>query len=113
MIQHVVLFRPKQSLSDADRQALIVALQDAISGIPDIRHSTIGRRVLLNRPGYEQQMAEHYEYSAVIEFDSESGLRAYLDHPVHVDLGRRLFEAADALLAYDFAAVSPGSLGNG
>ena len=113
MIQHVVLFRPKPSLSHADRRALIDALQEAIRGIPDIRHSTIGRRVLLNRPGYERLMAEHYEYSAILEFDSETGLRAYLDHPAHADLGRRLFEAADAVIAYDFEAVTPARLANG
>ncbi len=50
----------------------------------------------------KQQMAEHFEYSAILEFDSEADLRAYLDHPAHVDLGSRLFTAAEAVLAYDF-----------
>jgi hypothetical protein len=106
VISHVVLFRPKASLSDADRDALIAALRHAVSGIDTIRRATIGKRVLLNRPGYETQMAEHYEYSAILEFDSEADLRAYLDHPAHVDLGKRLFTAADAVLAYDFAHLS-------
>src|SRR5688572_18196818 len=110
MIAHIVLFRPKASLSDDARRALIAALQQAVSGIPSIRRATIGKRVLLNRPGYETQMAEHYEYSAILEFENESALRAYLDHPSHVDLGRMLFTAADAVLAYDFAAVDPATL---
>jgi hypothetical protein len=102
MIAHIVLFRPKASLSDDERRALIAALEHAVSGIPSIRRTTIGRRVLLNRPGYETQMAEHYEYSAILEFEGESDLRAYLDHPAHVALGRLLFTSADAVLAYDF-----------
>ena len=102
MIAHIVLFRPKASLPDDARRALIAALQQAVSGIPSIRRTTIGRRVLLNRPGYETQMAEHYEYSAILEFEGESDLRAYLDHPAHVALGRLLFTSADAVLAYDF-----------
>lgn len=102
MIQHVVLFRPKASLSADERRTLVDALASAASGIPSIKRVTVGRRLLLNRPGYETQMAEHYEYSAILEFNSEADLRAYLDHPAHVDLGRMLFTSADAVLAYDF-----------
>ena len=102
MITHVVFLRPKASLSDDERRALIASLEHAVSGIPTIKRATIGKRVLLNRPGYETQMAEHYEYSAILEFANEADLRAYLDHPAHVDLGRLLFTAADAVLAYDF-----------
>lgn len=110
MISHIVLFRPKASLSPADRHALIEALRHAVSGIPSIRRVVIGRRILLNRLGYETQMAEHYEYSAIFDFDAVSDLRAYLDHPAHVELGRLLFTSADAVLAYDFVTVDPDAL---
>lgn len=81
---------------------MIGSLERAVSGIPAITRATIGKRVLLNRAGYETQMAVHYEYSAILEFATEADLRAYLDHPAHVDLGRLLFTAAEAVLAYDF-----------
>jgi hypothetical protein len=110
MISHLVLFRPKPSLQPAEREALLASLEKAVTGIPTIKRVSIGRRILLNRPGYETQMAEHYEYSAILEFDNEADLRAYLDHPSHVDLGRLLFIAADAVLAYDFAATDISSL---
>jgi hypothetical protein len=105
MISHVVLFQPKALLPEDDRRALIEALRRAISGIPSIKRATIGKRLLLARSGYETQMAEHYEYSAILEFESEADLRAYLDHPSHVSLGRLLFTSADAVLAYDFTQV--------
>ena len=70
----------------------------------------MGKRILLNRPGYETQMAEHFEYSAILEFDSEADLRAYLDHPAHTSLGRLLFTSADAVLAYDFLSTSLADL---
>lgn len=110
MIQHVVLFRPKSSLIESERQALITALREAVEGIAFIKRAVVGRRVLLNRPGYETLMAEHFEYSAILEFDSESDLRAYLDHPAHNNLGRLLFTAADAVLAYDFRSTSLAEL---
>ena len=102
MIQHVVLFKPKAALSDTDREAFVAALRRAVEGIPMIRKAVIGKRILLGRTGYETQMAEHYEYSAILDFDSDADLRNYLDHPAHQELGLRLFTAAEAVLAYDF-----------
>jgi hypothetical protein len=110
VISHVVLFRPKATLSIDERAALIKSLKAAVTGILTIKRTTIGRRILLNRPGYETLMAEHFEYSAILEFDSEEDLRAYLDHPAHNNLGRLLFSAADAVLAYDFLEVDPSTL---
>ena len=110
MIAHVVLFRPRATLTADQRQALAEALRGAVEGIPRIKRATIGKRILLNRPGYETQMAEHYEYSAILEFDSEPDLRAYLDHPSHSDLGKLLFTSAEAVLAYDFLSTSLAEL---
>jgi len=106
VISHIVLFRPKATLSLQERASLIDALRAAVTGIPSIKRTSIGKRILLNRPGYETLMAEHFEYSAIMEFDSEADLRAYLDHPAHVQLGQLLFTAADAVLAYDFESTS-------
>ena len=110
MIAHVVLFRPRATLSPAEREALLAALQHAIKDITSIKRAFIGKRILLNRPGYETQMAEHFEYSAILEFDSEADLRSYLDHPAHADLGRRLFTSAEAILAYDFVSTDLSNL---
>jgi Stress responsive A/B Barrel Domain len=110
VIAHVVLFRPKPSMTVDQRATMVDALRRAVDGIPEIKRFTIGKRILLNRPGYETQMAEHYEYSAILEFDSESDLRAYLDHPSHSELGKMLFTSAEAVLAYDFASVAKDDL---
>ena len=110
MISHVVLFRPRPTLTATERATLIDALRAAVSGIPTIQRATIGKRLLLNRPGYETLMTEDFEYSALLEFASEAELRSYLDQPAHLDLGRMLFTAAEAVLAYDFVATSLADL---
>jgi hypothetical protein len=92
------------------RATMVKALRAAVDGIPQIKRFTIGKRILLNRPGYETQMAEHYQYSAILEFDSEADLRAYLDHPAHEDLGKMLFTSAEAVLAYDFTTLGNDEL---
>jgi hypothetical protein len=110
VISHVVLFRPRPNLTADQRQTLVTALKSAVDGIVQIRRATIGKRLFLDRPGYEEQMAEHYEYSAILEFDSETDLRAYLDHPAHDLLGKLLFTSAEAVLAYDYAALDVDEL---
>jgi len=109
MVAHVVLLKPRATLSNADREGLLDAMCVAFSDIPEIRRVRIGKRLLVGR-GYETQMAEPYEYSAILEFDSKADLRAYLDHPQHQELGRRFFESADAALVYDFTMVEPGQV---
>jgi hypothetical protein len=105
VISHVVLFRPRATLTPGERTALIESLKTAVTGIAAIKRTAIGKRILLNRPGYETQMTEHFEYSAILDFDTEADLRAYLDHPAHVSLGTLLFTMADAVLAYDFVST--------
>ena len=104
MVAHVVLLRIKSSLSGADREALLEAMRVAFTGIAEVKRVRIGKRILIGR-GYETQMAEHFEYSAIIEFDSEADLRVYLDHPKHLELGKRFFESVDAALVYDYVTV--------
>ena len=111
VIAHVVLFRPSANLAESEKQALLDAMRAAFTGIAEIRRIRIGKRLLIGRP-YETDMAEHYEYSAIIEFDSETDLRAYLNHPAHVDLGQRFFQTADAALVYDFVMVEPDRVGD-
>ena len=104
MVAHVVLLKPRAALGAEDREALLGAMRDAFTGIAEIRRVRIGKRLLIGR-GYETQMAEHFEYSAIIEFDSEADLRVYLDHPRHLELGKRFFASVDAALVYDFTVV--------
>jgi hypothetical protein len=106
VIAHLVLFRPPASFDDAAAEALLSAMEHAFSNIDDIARVRIGRRQLVGR-GYEAQMREHFEYAAVLEFASQEALLRYLDHPAHVDLGRRFFTSAEAALVYDFKMVEP------
>lgn len=104
MVAHVVLLQPRATLSADEREALLESMRVAFTGIPEVRRVRIGKRLLIGR-GYETQMAEHFEYSAIIEFNCEADLRVYLDHPKHLELGKRFFESIAAVLVYDYATV--------
>ncbi len=101
MITHVVLFRPRPDLSPPEAAHLLTAFQDAVAGIPSIRLARVGRRLQIGR-AYEQMMRVDYPYLALLEFDDEAGLREYLEHPAHVEVGGAVFAAAADILVYDF-----------
>jgi hypothetical protein len=101
MIAHVVLFRPRADLTGADARTLGDAFERAMTAIPFVRRARVGRRVTIGRD-YERLMAVDYEYAAVLEFDDAAGLKGYLEHPAHEELGTGLFQSIEAVLVYDF-----------
>lgn len=102
MIAHVVLFQPRRDLSAAARSAFAASFERALTSIPQVRRARVGERKNLGRL-YDQMNARDFPYVAIIEFDSEVDLRAYLDHPAHDELGKCFYESAEAALVYDFA----------
>lgn len=101
MVVHVVLFRPKAGLEVAAERALLDALARAASGIPSVRRFRVGR-TLDGAPTYVQQGFPPFPYCGLVEFASREGLLAYLQHPLHGDLGRLFNETLEAALIYDF-----------
>ncbi len=96
-----MLFRPRAELSAAAAQTLWDAFARALNDIPFVRRARVGRRIAIGRE-YEQLMTVDYQYAAVIEFDDVAGLKGYLEHAAHEELGRRFFESIEAGLVYDF-----------
>jgi len=101
MIAHVVLFTPREDLDAAAREALVAALERACLDIPQIRRVRVGRRRVLGY-AYDALSPVGFEYAAILEFDSEADLRSYLQHPAHVELGRRFTSSAAVAVAHDF-----------
>jgi hypothetical protein len=101
MIVHVVLFRLKPELPESARDLLAEALTRATREIPSIRRARVGSRVVVGR-AYEQLMTTAYSFAVILEFDDLSGLRTYLDHPVHERLAERFYASIEQALTYDF-----------
>jgi hypothetical protein len=102
MISHIVLFRPRPALGAAEKLAIVEHLKTAIARCPTVRRCRVGRRVLHGVPGYEQLMAEDYQFSLILDFDDVEGLKAYLQNPAHAGIGGLFTTAASASLAYDY-----------
>jgi hypothetical protein len=80
---------------------MLAALRIASTEIPSVREFRVGERVV-HGAAYERLMAEDYPYAAVIEFDDRGGLKAYLEHPNHSELGRLFWALMDVGLVYDY-----------
>lgn len=102
MIAHIVLLRPRPDLDEHGRRAALATLGRAAADVPEIRSFRLGRRVKHGRPGYEQKMAEDYEFALIIEVDDVAALTRYLEAPAHRALGDLFSTATAAALAYDY-----------
>jgi len=112
MITHLVLFSPQQTLDAEHQAAILESLQRAVTQCPTVLACRIGRRVRHGLAGYEQHMREDYQYVLALEFDDVDGLRAYLRHPAHDQIGGFFTSAASASLAYDYEMVELGDAGS-
>jgi hypothetical protein len=101
MIAHLVLFKPRADLSPEGRRQLAASFEAALRQIPSVRRARVGKRVTHGR-GYESLMGVDYQYAAILEFDDVAGLKAYLQHPAHEQLGSQFFEMFEQALMYDF-----------
>ena len=102
MIAHIVLLQPRRDLTEEQRRAALKTLADAAANVPEIRRFRLGRRILHSLPGYEQAMAQDYEFAVIIEVDDLPALTRYLRAPAHAALGQLFYSATSAALAYDY-----------
>jgi hypothetical protein len=102
VILHIVLFKPQQSLTAAERQAIFDTVTSSLERCPTIRTWRIGKRVHHGLPGYEEAMGEDYQYALILEFDDVQGLADYLGHREHHQLGSLFWSASASALAYDY-----------
>jgi hypothetical protein len=109
VVFHVVLFRPRPAISDAERQQMLDALHAAATQIPTVRRFHIGRRTS-HGAAYEGLMREDFPYAAVVEFDDLAGLQAYLRHPHHERLGMLFYQLQESALAYDYEISAGDSI---
>jgi hypothetical protein len=102
VIAHVVLMKPRPSLSADDRLAFIAAFRRALRDIPSVRNVRVGKRLSIGA-SYEPLTPDTANYLAVIDFDDVIGLEAYLQHPAHHELGARFYDAIESAIVCDYS----------
>jgi hypothetical protein len=107
VIVHIVLLQPKADLGEAQRAGALETIRRSAANLPDVR-LRLGRRIKHGLPGYEQLMAQDFEFALIVEVDDVDALKRYLQAPAHVALGQLFYEATSSALAYDYAIEDIG-----
>jgi hypothetical protein len=101
VLTHVVLFRPKPGLTDAQAAQLVSAIEAAARDIPAVRRFEVGRQTP-SPPAYVTAPPPDLPYVAMVWVDDRAALDAYLAHPAHLALGAAFQAALGAAVIFDF-----------
>lgn len=105
MLWHLVLLKPRPDLPAAERRRFADAFRQAVTAIPSVRGVRFGRRTT-HGAGYEIHAPDAASFAAIVEFDDLAGLRAYLTHPAHEELGALFGQSLSAAIVYDFEMLA-------
>jgi Stress responsive A/B Barrel Domain len=110
MIAHIVLFNPKRGLSADDIRLFACSIQAASANIQSVQRAMIGPSRQVGAT-YEDILGhKSYRFAAVMEFASIQGLKDYLVHPLHVDLGRMFWDFCESTVISDVELTDAKSL---
>ncbi len=93
-VQHLVLFRFPEALSDDDVLAMRRQIAAWVGAVPGLRRVRFGRDVSGRSQGHQ--------VSLLTEFASAGDLAAYFPHPLHQVFARWVADRRAQLLAFDY-----------
>ncbi|MGQ9525808.1 MAG: Dabb family protein [Armatimonadota bacterium] len=98
MIEHIVLFKMKQGVTEQQRTDFIEALKALRDTVPGIRELTAGRNL-------NEERGQGYEIALLVRFDSKEALDAYGPHPAHQDIVQKcVLPWCDSIIVADYEA---------
>ena len=96
MIRHIVFFKLKPEVTDAEREWLFNLIREAVAKIPQARHFAIGKQLVPYEEWYKERLATDFTWGLSTDFETEADLYTYQKHPLHVEtlqeLGKRIYE---------------------
>ena len=101
MVAHIVLLKPRPDLTASDRERFVAAFERAVRTVPEVRGVRVGARIR-HGAGYEDAMPDAADFLGVLDFDDLEGLKCYLAHPAHEELGTLFGQSLSAALVFDY-----------
>jgi hypothetical protein len=96
MIRHIVFFKLKPEVTDAERDWLFNLIRDAVAKIPQAKNFAIGKQLVPYEEWYKERLATDFTWGLSTDFDTEADLYTYQKHPLHMEtlqeLGKRIYE---------------------
>ena len=96
MIRHIVFFKLKPEVTDADREWVFNLIRDAVAKIPQAKNFAIGKQLVPYEQWYKERLATDFTWGLSTDFETEADLYTYQKHPLHMEtlqeLGKRIYE---------------------
>jgi len=96
MIRHIVFFKLKPEVTDADREWVFNLIRDAVAKIPQAKNFAIGKQLVPYEEWYKERLATDFTWGLSTDFETEADLYTYQKHPLHMEtlqeLGTRIYE---------------------
>ena len=109
MIAHIVLFTPKKTMDSADSKSFAQSIVAVFRQIGSLDRAFVGRSIDLDA-GYQRSFGDKtYDFAAVLEFSDRSALVAYLNHPLHKELGALFWKHCDSTVIVEVEAADAKS----
>lgn len=97
MIKHIVLFKLKDEMAQADKEAVMNQFKTAIEALPAV--IPVIRKVEV---GLNMNPAENWHIALYSEFDSLADVKTYATHPAHVEAAKLLADAKESRSCVDY-----------
>ena len=96
MIRHIVFFKLKPEVTDAERDWLFNLIREAVAKIPQAKNFAIGKQLVPYEEWYKERLATDFTWGLSTDFDTEADLYTYQKNPLHMEtlqeLGKRIYE---------------------
>jgi hypothetical protein len=100
LVAHLVLFDVRPELTADERRRFVDSFTQAVDAIPSVRRVTVGRRISVGTS--YGPAGDSFGYLALLEFDDETDLHRYLEHPAHAELATLFWAATTRTMVSDF-----------
>lgn len=87
---HIVWLKKKDLCTDLDLQSLLAEVANLAELIPNIEDISYGKNLT--------DRANGFTHGVIVTLTCREALAAYIDHPAHVSVGKKLIENADVLV---------------
>ncbi len=102
MMTHVVLLKPKDSVTEDELAALFNSIKALQATIPGLLAVSVGA----NRSAYHRG----YTYGVIMHFSDEAHLQAHHPHPAHLAVVEKLDRLCDETIDFDLPEDFPAGL---
>ena len=97
MVKHIVLFKLKNEIPAAEKQAVVLKFKSAIENLPSVIPFIIHVEV-----GVNINLDEQWDIALYSEFNTLEEVKAYAVHPAHVAAAKLLAEVKESRSCVDY-----------